>query len=64
MNFDKEYERVFGVKTPTPSTSFRTYPWYPIHDILGLDEGDEDGYMDMNDLKNLKIVEGLPSPCS
>ena len=29
-----------------------------------LDEGDEDGYMDMNDLKNLKIVEGLPSPCS
>ena len=42
MNFDKEYERVFGVKTPTPSTSFRAYPWYPIHDILGLDEEDKD----------------------
>ena len=42
MNFDKEYERVFGVKTPTPSTSFRPYPWYRIHDILGTDEQDKE----------------------
>ena len=33
-----------------------------MHD--GDDEWYEEDHMDLNDLKNLKIVEGLPSPCS